>query len=409
MPHKYSPDPFTLKRLTLVWLPAVFVTAGLVLAQTRVENSPPLWVRSQTELSSRSSLPGSRVEAVVIQDYYSPGGFSIPMGSEIKGSIVATKRKDRSALRLLFESVTIADRDYPLKGHVLEVDNARERVEPDGTILGLEEFGKRPGKLELILMAAAFAHPAILASAEATKYIIREVKHPEVHFLPGTDIAVDIDEFPPEPFPKVAAKQDPVTPEPLATLLQKLPNRTTTKNLKVPSDWVNIAFLSGKEALIDAFEADGWSPAAQASLRSDTKTFLAVAEHHSYKSAPVFTFLLDGREPDLVYQKQTNTFAKRHHIRIWLTDKMWNGQPIWLGAATHDTGIDFSFEAKTFAHRVESDIDRERLKIIDDFRFVRKVAAFSYMKRSSVASESKNATGDVIRTDGRLAVVELHQ
>jgi len=409
MPHKCTPDPFQLKRLTIVWLLAGFVAAGIILAQARVENSPPLWVRSQTELSSRSSLPGSKVEAVVIRDYYSPIGFSIPMGSEIKGRIVSTTRKDRSALRLLFESVTIANQDYPLKGHVLEVDNARERVEPDGTILGLEQLGKRPGKIELILMAAAFAHPAILATAEATKYIIREVKHPEVHFLPGTDIAVVIDEFPPGPFPKVAAKQDPVTPEPLALLLEKLPNRTTTKNRSVPADWVNVAFLSSKEALIKAFEADGWTPAARASLRSDTKTFLAVAEHHSYNSAPVFTFLLDGREPALVFQKQTNTFAKRHHIRIWLTDKTWNGKPIWLAAATHDTGIDFSFEAKTFAHRVESDIDRERLKIIDDFLFLRKVASFSYMRRSSVASKSKNATGDEIRTDGRLAVVELHQ
>jgi LssY C-terminus len=388
---------------------AAFVVAPVVHAQTGVEKSPPLWVRSQTELSSRNSRPGSSVKAIVIQDYYSPGGFSIPMGSEIKGRIVATKLKGRSALRLLFESVTIAGQDYPLKGHVLEVDNARERVEPDGTIVGLEEFGKRPGKIELILMAAAFAHPAILASAEATKYIIREVEHPEVHYLPGTDIAVTIDEFPPGPFAKVAIKPDSVTPEPLARLLEKLPNRATTKNAApVPSDWVNIAFLSSKQALIQAFEADEWSPAALASLRTDTKTFLAVAEHHSYQKAPVFTFLLEGREPDLVYQKQTNTFAKRHHIRIWLTDKMWNGQPIWLAAATHDIGIDFSFEAKTFAHRVESDIDRERQKILDDFRFIGKVAKFSYMRRSSVASESKNATGDVIRTDGRLAVVELH-
>ena len=408
MPHKCSPDPFKLKWLTFVSLPAVFAAAGVVHAQTRVENAP-LWVRSQTELSSRNSLPGSGVHAVVIQDYYSPDGFSIPMGSEIKGKVVATQRKNRSALRLLFESVTIAGRSYPLKGHILEVDNARERVEPDGTILGLEQFGKRPGKIELILMAAAFAHPAILASAEATKYIIREVEHPEVHYLAGTDIAVTIDEFPPGSFAKVAIKPDSVTPEPLARLLEKLPNRATTKNPSVPSDWVNIAFLSSKQALIQAFEADGWSPAAHASLRTDTKTFLAVADHHSYKSAPVFTFLLEGREPDLVYQKQTNTFAKRHHARIWLTDQMWNGQPIWLAAATHDIGIDFSFEAKTFAHRVESDIDRERMKIIDDFRFLRKVVSFSYMRRSSVPSESKNATGDVIRTDGRLAVLELHR
>ena len=190
--------------------------------------------------------------------------------------------------------------------------------------------------------------------------MIREVEHPEVQLSRGTDIAVAIDEFPPGPFAKVAIKPDPVTPEPLARLLEKLPNRATTKNASVPSDWVNIAFLSSKEALIQAFEADGWLPAAHASLRTDTKTFLAVAEHHSYKRAPVFTFLLEGREPDLVYQKQTNTFAKRHHVRIWLTDQTWNGQPIWLAAATHDIGIDFSCEAKTFAHRVESDIDRER-------------------------------------------------
>jgi hypothetical protein len=396
------------KRLAVLSLAAAFATAGVVHAQTGLDNSPPLWVRSQTELSSRHSLPGSSVEAVVIQDYSSPGGFSIPMGSELKGSIVATKRKERSALRLVFESVTIAGRDYPLKGHVLEVDNARERIEPDGTILGLEAFGKRPGKVELILLAAAFAHPAILAGAEATKYMIREVEHPEVHYPAGTDIAVTIDEFPPGPFDNLPPKQDPITPEALALLLEKLPNRTTTKNPSVSSDWVNIAFVGSREALTGAFEADGWSLAAHASLRTDTKTFLAVAEHHSYKNAPVFTFLLDGREPDLVYQKQTNTFAKRHHIRIWLTREMWDSRPIWLGSATHDIGIDFSVQAKTFAHRVQSDIDRERLKIIDDFRFLQKIASFSYMSRPSVPSESKNATGDVIRTDGRLAVLKLH-
>lgn len=49
-------------------------------------------------------------------------------------------------------------------------------------------------------------------------------------------------------------------------------------------------------------------------------SFFAVADHHGYKTTPVSTLLISGREPGLVFQKQLNTFAKRHHIRIWATD-----------------------------------------------------------------------------------------
>ena len=110
---------------------------------------------------------------VVVRDYFAPGALTIPVGSKVKGKVLAVERKRQSALRLAFEFVTIEGHDYPLKAHVAEVDNARERVEPDGTILGLDQIGKKPGKIELILLAAAYAHPAILVSAETTKYIIR--------------------------------------------------------------------------------------------------------------------------------------------------------------------------------------------------------------------------------------------
>lgn len=387
----------------------VFLASLLVWAQPTTVNNPlRLWVRSQAQLSSRHSLPGSPVEMIVVRDYVAPGVVTIPMGSKVKGKVLPAERKRHSALRLTFESVSIEGQDYPLKAHVGEVDNARERVEPDGTILGLDQLGKKPGKLELILLAAAYAHPAFLITAETTKYIIREVKQPEVHYQPGTDFALVIEELPKGPASSnEAPTPDPVAPDDLALVLAGLPTRTTTRNLSVPSDWTNIAFTGSRESLKQAFAAAGWSTAALLSLRSDAKVFFAVADHHSYKSAPVSTLLVDGREPDMVYQKQTNTFAKRHHIRIWLTNKTWSGQPIWIAAATHDIGIDFSFEAKTFAHRVDSDVDQERLKIIDDLRFSQKAQSFSYLARSSVTSPSKNATGDLIRTDGRLAFVVL--
>ena len=347
------------------------------------------------------------MEAIVIQDYLSPGGFAIPMRSKVTGTVLAAARKRNASLRLTFESVSIAGREFPFKAHVLEVDNAREVVEPDGTILGLDQLPKRPGKVELILLAAAYAHPALLVSLETTKYVIREVERPAVQYAAGTDIALTLEEFPAGASPVPMPKPDLVTPGPLAHLLNELPIRTTTRHTSVPADWINLAFLGSRVSLVRAFEAAGWNTATQLSLRADVRTFFAVADHHSYKSAPVSTILVSGREPDLVYQKQTNTFAKRHHVRIWSTGRSWDGQPVWIAAATHDIGIDFSREARTFTHRVASNIDLERLKIVDDLRFAERVASLSYMSRSSIPNPSRNATGDVIRTDGRLAVLEL--
>ena len=220
---------------------------------------------------------------VVVRDYFAPGALTIPVGSKVKGKVFTAERKRQSALRLAFEFVTIEGRDYPLKAHVAEVDNARERVKPDGTILGLDQIGKKPGKIELILLAAAYAHPAILVSAETTKYIIREVKQPEVHYQRGIDIALTVDELPTGT--SEVAPPDPVPANDFALVLAGLPTRTTTRNLSVPSDWTNIAFVGSRESLKQAFMASGWSMAAALSMRSDAKVFIAVANHHSYKSA----------------------------------------------------------------------------------------------------------------------------
>lgn len=195
-----------------------------------------------------------------------------------------------------------------------------------------------------------------------------------------------------------------VAPADLTQVFDSLPNRTRAKHPGVPSDWINLAFLGSRTSLVQAFETAGWQTADQLSLRTEAKTFFAVADHHGYRTAPVSTLLVGGREPDLVFQKQLNTFAKRHHIRIWATDQSWGGRPVWIAAATHDIGIDFSREAKTFSHKVESNIDLERSRVMDDLGFVNHLEKVWYIHRASVPQESTNATGDHLRTDGRLAV-----
>lgn len=338
--------------------------------------------------------------------YVQGDSFSLPVGALVEGSVLAAASKQRESLRLRFDSIHIGGQQLKFEAHVSEVDNARERVLADGTILALDPLPKKPGRIELVLLAAAHAHPMALAMLETTKLTIHELERPQVRYPAGTDIRLAVD-TPPAISETIPEPGETVAPSDLTRVFEGLPNRTRAKHPAIPSDWVNLAFLGSRTWLVQAFQAAGWQTADQLSLRTEAKTFFAVADHHGYKTAPVSTLLIGGREPDIVFQKQLNTFAKRHHIRIWAADPTWEGQPVWIAAATHDIGIDFSREAKTFSHTVESNIDLERSRVIDDLAFVNHLNKVWYIPRTSVPQESTNATGDHLRTDGRLAVGRL--
>jgi hypothetical protein len=115
--------------------------------------------------------------------------------------------------------------------------------------------------------------------------------------------------------------------------------------------------------------------------------------------------LLDGRQPDMVFQKQNNTFAQRHHLRIWRRPGAFDGKPVWVCAATHDIGIDFSPDDHTFIHKIDPQIDRERTKVVDDLLLTGKVKSHALVDRPAVPKESANATGDKLITDGQMAVL----
>ena len=183
--------------------------------------------------------------------------------------------------------------------------------------------------------------------------------------------------------------------------------RTVAGTPARPADVINLVFSASEAALQHAFDAAGWNTAVALGLRADVKTILAVAVDRGYKLGPVSLQALNGRSPDHVYQKQTNTFDRRHHIRIWRVPETYQGQPVWAASATHDIGIKFAREERTFTHRVEQAIDLERQKVVDDLRFAGSVVGYALENRPGVPTQLTNATGDVMTTDGKVAVVLL--
>lgn len=107
----------------------------------------------------------------------------------------------------------------------------------------------------------------------------------------------------------------------------------------MPSDFTNLLFLGTKDQVQNAFASAGWTAASSLGPNSVLESAQAIIESRGYKEAPVSMLRLEGRPPDMVFQKMNNTFAMRHHLRIWRRPERYMGREVWIGAATHDIGI----------------------------------------------------------------------
>ena len=206
-----------------------------------------------------------------------------------------------------------------------------------------------------------------------------------------------------------AAKLVPMEDEDgLYSFVNRQPFQTWAEKPAKPSDITNLMLIGTQQQIEQAFKDAGWASAA--ALSSDTKfeTFRAMAEQRGYKEAPVSVLLLDKRPPNLVFEKLTNTFAQRHHLRVWRRPDSFHGKPVWVVAATHDTGIEFSEQNRTFIHKIDSAIDRERAKVVNDLLFTGHVRSVALVERTEVPQSGQNATGDNVTTDARMAVLALN-
>lgn len=392
----------------------LFVIFAVSVAAATLPSGTILSIQLRSELSSRRSKVGDAVSAVLAAAVPSDEQILLPAGLLVTGTVrtvVPNHGSQPARVLVIFDGIRKPEgRAVTLSSAVEAIDNARETVEQDGTIRGLRPIRVEPSKAEDLLMIAAYAHPFILASVEGVRLLRKEMENPSIHFQMGADFTLRLTA--PLELGELAGFVPPnygalVAPSVFEQLVAKLPLRTKAGGRD--SDQTNLLFVGSLDNLDAAFAAGGWTHAKPRGVGSDLRTFLAMFEDRGYLAAPVSTLTLNGSNPDLVLEKQTNTFSQRHHIRLWKQPEMFEGNSVWLAAATHDVGIDFSRESRSFTHRVEPNVDRERAKILDDLRLAGFVGRFSFVPRASAKTQFTNATGDHLTTDGRLAVVVLNR
>ena len=177
------------------------------------------------------------------------------------------------------------------------------------------------------------------------KTLLVRVPEPEIYYPSGVELTLALNKpvygypFPEstEPAGRLSEKVRAV----LETMVDKMPVRTRAQNSNRESDVINLMFIGSDDEISRAFLAAGWTQATAKSLRSRFLNVRAVVEGHGYRGAPMSMLLVKDEAPGMVWQKGLNNMAKRHHVRIWKQPETWNGEQIWIGAATRD--IDYAY------------------------------------------------------------------
>jgi LssY-like putative type I secretion system component LssY len=394
-----------------VRLGLILMAAGSALGAASLPSGTEIQIRLTSALNTATAKADQRFDAVVIAPVVVGARIAMAAGAKVSGHIVdvkaANQTDQQASLTLAFDQIGDGARRVNLSAKVAGVDNARESVDADGQIIGIKASETGSARLNQGINKVTEKYPGLGDILGTVKQAVVKDADANIDYEPGVEMTIALT----KPLEWTGSAAGPnvkaIQPEDaLARLVEVQPFRTVAEKPPSPSDITNLMFLGSQRQVEAAFEKAGWTRADQLNSKSKLETFRAMTEDRGYKEAPVSVLFLNGAPPDLVFEKLNDTFNSRHHLRIWHRADRFNGQEVWVCAATHDTGIDFSEQNRTFSHKIDPRIDLERAKVVNDLLFTGLAQGLSLVSRDLPAGMS-NATGDRIQTDGGMAVIEF--
>jgi hypothetical protein len=384
------------------------------LAGVTVPTGSELNVRLTDKVASEAQTQPSAIHAVVIAPVILNGTVAISAGAQLTGSIKQAKAatdKDPAQLQLVFSNLSDGAQRTNISAVVANLDNARETVDEKGLITGIAPGGTVSARIDqgISKLEANDKFAALADLIAGTKQVLKiQDANPNIDYDAGAEFTIRLT----QPFEWRAGDHGPASKlqafpnqDGLIDLVNRQPFRTASENPPRPSDITNIMFLATADEIRAAFEKAGWSSPSRLNTQSKLETARALIEARGYKEGPMSLLLLDGQVPDMAYQKGNNTFAQRHHLRIFRRPGTFDGKQIWVCSSTHDIGIDFSERDRTFIHKIDSEIDKERAKVVNDLLFTGLIRSIALVDRPDIPQNATNATGDSMKTDGAMAVL----
>ena len=432
MPYSQTarPQPYVTKSLpryraaTRIIQLVIFMLALFLGATSKAQDSDckvipsgrEFWIRLTDPVSTYSSARGATVGAILIESPRCHEVPVFPIGIAVRGRITYLRKvgmgvlHGSSAVTLDFDEILAGAKPLAVETRVDEVANGREDVKK-GVIKGV---GGRATPQSI--MTTRLLHLPFWSAESYWIFLLRRAvfpysPEPEIYLPAGTDLRLRLMaplELPSD-LPIVAqtgaAEDNAPIDGRISEKLLALPERSTTRKGQ-SSDMVNLAFLGSQEEIERAFRAAGWTYGDSVSTWSVLREMRALSSLNSYSHLPISRQWLDGQASDFTLQKSFDSYQKREHIRFWNESEL---EPdLWVSGAIRETSAAWSFRKRKFIHHVDADLAAEREKVVRDLSLTGCVDNIYGVQRPDTSERLKNAGGDTLWSDGRIAVIQLN-
>ena len=403
------------------WGMAVLASLALVTAPAFACDTIPagqtIWVRLTAPVSTYTAKPGDVIQGVLTQSIECDNETEFPIGAHAIGVVRSVRkvgwgiRHETAALTIEFTQLLRSDGPpIVISARLTEVENAREQVSSKGVVQGIRSSDTPEGRINSRLGHLPTWNPYSDLGLIVYKATFPIFPEPEIYLPAGSDLRLKLEKAivapPPLPQPPMDEAAYAADDFEWQEFARTIPERTTTESM-VNADLINLVFVGSQEQVYTAFHNAGWVNSDVFTRHSFLRNFYAFLNNSGYAQAPMRSFLLDGKPADMNWQKSLNSYARRDHLRMWAWPDAPRSQTVWLSSSTHDTGAALSIKHHEFVHHISPDIDEERSKVIRDLTAAGCVRSVHLVSRRGVPTLTENATGDPVRTDGSLAVVEL--
>lgn len=344
----------------------------------------PVQLQLAETISSAHVHKGDRLKFVVVKDV-EVGGFTvIRAGAPAEGSVVAVKGKRPFGM----------GGDVTLKLDSVELTSV-ERI-------ALEAHKEFKGRSHTIRMAMGIAVTAAFYPPAAPVFLLTRGRDSTV--LKGTEMTA---------YTKSTISMS-VTNLPLAVentsalreMTALLPPRAMNGEGR-EGDMLNLLFVAQEDELQATFARAGWLRVEKSKPQI---IWHLLCQRKHYTKLPMNKLYVFGRAQDYSYALPDPRFivAQRHHLRIWKTDRLVNGVPLWVAAATHDVSIEFVKRKFRLFHRIDPNVDAEREFIAGNLAETRQLAREQYVTSATPVFSAQTETGQPYYSDSRMLLLELN-
>ncbi len=167
---------------------------------------------------------------------------------------------------------------------------------------------------------------------------------------------------------------------------------------------INLIVIGSRWQLQKNFIKNGWKPAVGLSPISALHALFAAIANISYPTGPVGTLYIHRRPQRLAFQKPTrsNSFRRRHHLRLWHTPYRFKRSPVWIGMLSYDRSTGHYKNSPIPTHHISPSLTSEEDYLAKSFdikhpRFVK----LANPERGNISN------GDAYYWDGRALLINL--